>query len=57
MEGDRDASGRHIAVAVDVDETAFARKLQFIHQGIDDADVGLMGDDTFNIFQLNPCFF
>ncbi len=57
MQSDGDAGGGHIPVAVDVDETAFARKLQLLHQGIDDADVGLVGDDAFNIVQLNPSFF
>ena len=57
MECDGDTSGGHISVTVDIGEAAFPREFELINQGIDDADVRLMGDDALYVVEFHPSFF
>ena len=57
MECDGDTSGGHISVTVDIGEAAFPREFELINKGIDDADVGLMGDDALYVVEFHPSFF
>ena len=57
MERDGDTSGGHISVTVDIGEAAFPREFELINKGIDDADIGLVGDDTLYVAEFHPSFF
>ncbi len=57
MERDGDTSGGHISVTVDIGEAAFPREFELINQSIDDADIGLMGDDALYVVEFHPSFF
>ena len=56
MQGDGYACGGHISIAVDIREASFAGKFQLFDQGVDDSDVGLVGDYAFHVGKGNSGF-
>ncbi len=48
-EGQRDRGGRRVAVAVDVHDRLVHREPQALVDGLDDADVGLVGDEQVDV--------
>ena len=57
MQRNRNASRRHVPVALNVGKATLPRELQLVHEGVDDPDVSLVGDDTGDVFQLNSGLF
>ena len=49
MEGDGDAGGGHVAVALEVDVAVAEVGLQLLGDGLDDPEVGLVGDDQADV--------
>lgn len=49
---DGDGGGGGIAVFVEIDEDAFVRDGEAVGDGVDDAQVGLMGDHAGDVFRV-----